>query len=100
MADGAVHLGNLELVFKIGNGPQTPDNDVSPPGRDVIYQKSGKCVNRDPLLIIKYLLDQLYPLIRAEERIFRRVPGNRYDDLVENSQGAPDNVQMPVRNRI
>jgi len=90
LADAAVHLGDLELVLEIRDGPQPSDDHIGLPGGYIIYQKSGKGVNRDPFLVPDDLTDHVNPLIKAEQGIFLGVAGNRHDDLVKDFQTAID----------
>src|SRR5512137_1123182 len=59
LADAAVHLGDLELVLEIRDGPQTPDDDMGLPAGHIIDQQTGKGIHRDPLLPLYDLTDHV-----------------------------------------
>jgi hypothetical protein len=66
----------------------------------IIYQKSGKGVNRDPPLIPDDLSDHVNTLIEAEERVFLGITGNRNDDLIKDRQTTINDVQVAIGDRI
>ena len=95
-----VHVGELELVFEVGDGAQAADQHVGLllPGK--IHQQAGEAHHLDVGQVSRHLPGQLNALLEIEQRPFARAVGHPDHHLVEQSGGAANEIGMAVGDGI
>jgi len=100
----AVHVGHLQLVLEVRDGPQTAQHDPRLLATAVIDQEAFEGVHLDALRIGADLLQRLADhgdaLVHAEERMLALVVEYGDDDGVEGDQVAHQDAGVAVGDGI
>src|SRR5262249_11845549 len=96
LAQLAVHQRHLELVLEIGHRAEAAHDAVGLLALDQVDDEPVERGDAQAVHSRRALVDQLEPLLDAEQRLLRGVRADGDDQLVEDAQAALDEVQVAV----
>src|SRR5712691_9826333 len=100
-----VHPGHLELVFEIRDRAQPANDDAGADRLGEMHQERVERRYLDPIgaavfEVVHLVADDLDPLVGREQRPLGVVAGDPDHQMVDDVQGAPNDVAMAVGNRV
>lgn len=96
----AIHEGELEFEFKVGNGAEAADDRFALFGLDVIHEQAGEGVDLDVGKVLDGAGGEILALHHTEHRRFAFIDGDGNDDPIEKAGRTLDNIQVTVGDRI
>ena len=96
----AVHERELEFEFEVGDGAQTADDGLGFALVGVVNEQAVEGINFGVGDVFDAAADEFDAFFEREERLFAFVFGDRHDDMVEQFDGAFDDVEVAVRQGI
>ena len=96
----AVHLGHLQFVVEVADGPQTLDDHRDLVGAAVVHDQALERVDPNVAVRRGHLGEHLAAFLDGEQARLRLVHEHRDDYLVVERGGPPDDVEVPVRDGI
>jgi hypothetical protein len=91
-----VHQGHLKFIFKVGKGPESPENGIGFKLFDSVDQKSFKSDDFHIGHPGAAFHDQFPAFLKCEERIFAGVDGHCHHNFVKKTSGPFHQIQMSV----
>src|SRR5690606_36324563 len=91
-----VHLGHLQLVLVVADGPEPADDDGDVLLLAVVHRQAVERVDADVAVLLGGLGDHLGPFLDGEQALLVLVDQHGDDHLVVQTGGAADDVEMPV----
>src|SRR5215212_726964 len=95
-----VELRLLELRLEIRDSPQALDYGPRPLFASEVHEQTVHQLHRDVLDVRGDLLYKPGPLECGEHRLLAQVSADRYDYVVEDLRGPPDDVEVPRSNGV
>ncbi len=92
----AVHQRHLELVLKVGYGPQPPDNGLGLLPAGEIDEQPLEMNHADIRHGPDHFADQRDALLIREEAGLGFIDGNGHNDLVKKPGSPMDDIKVPV----
>jgi len=100
-----VYAGHLQLVFEIGHGAQTADDDLGADRAGEVHQQRVEGAHFDAVGITVFEMGNLvpynfYPLIGGKQRPLAVVARDADDQPVDDLERPANDIGMPVGNRV
>lgn len=92
----AVHQGELELEFKVGNGAKSADDRFAFFGGDIIDEQAGKGIDFNVGEVFDGARGEFLAAGHAEHGSFTFVDGDSDDDAIKKTRRALDYIQVTV----
>ena len=96
----AVHQRHVEFEFKIRKRPQAADDRLGLLLARKLHEQTIKTHHIHIGQLVQIGSDQLDPLFRAEEGVFRGADRHSHGDAVKQPGGALEHVEVAIRDRI
>jgi hypothetical protein len=91
-----IHQGELEFEFEVRDGAQSADDGLGVAALNVIHQQGIEGIGFGIGNVFDGLANQIHPFFKREHRLFGVVLGDGHNDVIEQFDGAFDDVQVAV----
>ena len=95
-AEAAIHKGHLEFVFVVGDGADAADDEAGAAAGGVVGEQAVEGLDADVFAAGEGFADHFGALVDGEKRGFGFVSQDGNDEVVNETAGAADDVEVAV----